>query len=75
MRRFRAWTLVHNRRETVRIEVSAEGDGALAVVDIDTLWQEDATGIDDHWLGRTCKLYALVGDDWKMTAQVGALRY
>ena len=73
--RFRAWSLVHNRRETVRVEVSAEGDGALAVVDIDTLWRENADGGDVHWLGRTCKLYALVVDEWKMTAQVGALRY
>ena len=73
--RFQAWTLVHNRRETVRIEVSAEDDGALGVVDIDTLWHEDATGDDVHWLGRTCKLYALVGDDWKMTAQTVVLRY
>jgi hypothetical protein len=55
--------------------VSAEGDGALAIVDIDTLWRDDSTGADDHWLGRTCKLYALVGGEWKMTAQTGALRY
>jgi hypothetical protein len=72
---FRTRTLTHNRRETVRIEVSTEGDGAMAVVDIDTLWRIEATGADDHWLGRTCKLYALVGDDWKMTAQTGALQY
>jgi len=44
-------------------------------VDIDTLWRENATGFEDHWLGRTCKLYALVGSEWKMTAQVGALQY
>lgn len=72
---FRARTLIHNRRETVRIEISAQCDGALAVVDIDTLWRDDATGVDDHWLGRTCKLYALVGGDWKMTSQTGALQY
>jgi len=72
---FQARTLIHNRRETVRIEVSAQGDGALAVVDIDTLWRVDATGINDHWLGRTCKLYALVGGEWKMTSQTGALQY
>src|SRR5438105_8645865 len=72
---FRTRTLVHNRRETVRVENPAQGDGAFAVVDIDTLWREDATGVEDHWLGRTCKIYALVGDEWKLTAQVGALRY
>ena len=68
-------TLVHNNRETVRIAVSSEGDGAFAVVDIDTLWREDATGAEDHWLGRTCKLYSSVRGEWKMTAQVGALQY
>ena len=73
--RFQAWTLVHNRRETVRVEASAEGDGALAIVDIDMLWRENVGGSNVHWLGRTCKLYALVSDEWKMTAQVGALRY
>lgn len=72
---FRARTLVHNRRETVRIEVSAQGDGALAIVDIDTLWRENTSGVEDHWLGRTCKLYALVTGEWKMTAQTGALQY
>jgi hypothetical protein len=72
---FDARTLVHNRRRTVQIELSAQGDGAFAVVDIDTLWREDVTGAHDHWLGRTCKLYALVRGEWKMTAQVGALQY
>jgi hypothetical protein len=72
---FQTRTLIHNRRETVRVEISAQGDGALAVVDIDTLWRENTTGVDDHWLGRTCKLYALVAGEWKMTAQTGALRY
>jgi hypothetical protein len=52
---FRTRTLIHNRRETVRIEVSTQGDGALAVVDMDTLWQENGTGVEDHWLGRTGK--------------------
>lgn len=32
---FETRTLVHNRRETVRIKISAQGDGAFAVVDID----------------------------------------
>jgi ketosteroid isomerase-like protein len=67
--------LVRNRRETVRVEVSDENDGGLAVVDIDTLWRDRASGEEDHWLGRTCKLYALTPDGWKMTSQVGALRY
>ena len=71
---FDARELVHNRRQTVKIEVSAEQDGGFAVVDIDTLWR-GPDGEEDHWLGRTCKIYALVGHEWKMTAQVGALRY
>jgi hypothetical protein len=36
-----------------RIEISAQGDGAFAVVDIDTLWRNDTTGAEDHLLGRT----------------------
>src|SRR5262245_48055701 len=36
---FRSHELVHNIRKTVRITLSAEGDGALAVVDVDTLWR------------------------------------
>jgi hypothetical protein len=73
---FMTYRLVHNRRSLVKIEVSAEADGAFAVVDIDTLWREKATGDEsNHWLGRTCKVYAHVADGWKMTMQTGALRY
>jgi hypothetical protein len=73
---FGRYELVHNRRSIVRIEVSVEGDGAMAVVDIDTLWRERSTRDEgNHWLGRTCKLFALVADGWKMTAQTGALQY
>jgi ketosteroid isomerase-like protein len=32
--------LVRNVRETKKIEVSEQGDGAFAVVDIDTLWRD-----------------------------------
>ena len=73
---FSAYELVHNRRSIVKIEVSAEADGAIAVVDIDTLWRERSAGEESNrWLGRTCKVYALVADGWKMTMQTGALRY
>jgi len=72
---FDSHELVHNRREIVRIEVSREGDGAFAVVDIDTLWRSRVDGSESHWLGRTCKAYACVGAEWKMTMQTGALRY
>lgn len=66
--------LVHNVRTIRRIEVSKEGDGAFAVVDIDTLWRDDS-GVDNHWLGRTCKIYSKVQNEWKMTAQIGVLDY
>jgi hypothetical protein len=66
--------LVHNRRVIRRIEISREGDGAFAVVDIDTRWR-DAEGRDQRWKGRTCKAYALVGAEWKMTMQTGVLEY
>jgi ketosteroid isomerase-like protein len=59
--------LVHNRRSIVRIEVSEEGDGAFAVVDVDTLWR-GRDGRDFHWLGRACKIYTKVGGAWKMIA-------
>jgi ketosteroid isomerase-like protein len=72
---FDSHELVHNRRRTARIEVSSEGDGAFAVVDIDTLWRARLDGSESHWLGRTCKVYALVDGEWKMTMQTGALRY
>ena len=66
--------LVHNRRVTHRIQMSNEGDGAFAVVDIDTLWRDKA-GNEDHWKGRTCKIYTLVDGEWKMIAQTGVLDY
>ena len=66
--------LVRNEREIQKIEVSREGDGALAVVDIDTLWR-DRDGNEDHWKGRVCKVYSKVGDEWKMTMHTGVLEY
>ncbi len=72
---FDSHELVHNRRHIARIEVSREGDGAFAVVDIDTLWRSRVDSSESHWFGRTCKAYARVGEEWKMTMQTGALRY
>jgi len=66
--------LIHNCRTTQRIEVSNEGDGAFAVVDVDTLWR-DAAGNDFHWLGRACKIYTNVGGKWKLIAHSGLLAY
>ncbi len=66
--------LIHNYRKIMKIEVSKEGDGAFAVVDIDTLWR-DAEGNESHWKGRVCKVYSKVGNEWKMTMHTGVLEY
>jgi ketosteroid isomerase-like protein len=71
---FESHRLVHNVRHIRRIEVSPEGDGAFAVVDVDTLWQ-DKDGVDSHWVGRACKIYTRVGDELRMIAQTGLLQY
>ena len=71
---FDTHTLVHNRRTTVKITLSTEGDGAFAVVDVDTLWRDEA-GLDFHWLGRAGKGYTLVDGEWKLIMHTGLLRY
>ncbi len=72
---FRRHELVHNRRRTVRICVSNEGDGAFAVVDVDTLWRNRADGGLFHWRGRACKGYTKVGDGWLLVFHTGLLDY
>lgn len=72
---FDAHDLIHNRRQTVRIAVSEQGDGAFAVVDVDTLWRHRETGRDFHWRGRSCKGYTLVGGEWKLIFHTGLLDY
>lgn len=66
--------LVRNEREIRKIEVSRQGDGAFAVVDIDTVWR-DAYGNESRWKGRVCKVYSRVGGEWKMTMHTGVLEY
>ena len=66
--------LVHNEREIKKIKVSKEGDGAFAVVDIDTLWR-DSDGSESRWKGRVCKVYSKVHGEWKMTMHTGVLEY
>jgi len=66
--------LIHNHRNIVMIAVSAESDGAFAVVDVDTLWRTP-TGHDFRWKGRACKVDALVKGEWKMIFQTGLLDY
>ncbi len=71
---FDTHTLTHNRRRIQKIEISEQGDGAFAVVDVDTLWR-DAKGNDFHWKGRACKVYSWMGSEWKMTMHTGLLEY
>ena len=65
---------MRNVRETKRIEVSEQADGAFAVVDIDTLWRSLA-GDEMRWKGRVCKVYSKVAEEWKMTMHTGVLVY
>jgi ketosteroid isomerase-like protein len=67
--------LVSNRRQLVKTEVSDQGDGAFAVVDIDTHWRERVSGDEARWTGRVCKVYALVDSQWRLTMHTGVLRY
>jgi ketosteroid isomerase-like protein len=62
------------RQETKKVEVSEQGDGAFAVMDIDTLWR-DVEGEEMRWEGRVCKVYSKVGEEWKMTMHTGVLVY
>ena len=72
---FDSATLVRNDRRIAKVIVSRERDGALAVVDIDTLWQMN-DGTEDHWKGRVGKVYAkLSSGEWKMTMHTGVLDY
>jgi ketosteroid isomerase-like protein len=71
---FATYRLAHNRRAIRRIAVSAEGDGGLAVVDIDTLW-ESPDGRTLHWLGRTGKVYTRTRGEWKLIMHTGVLSY
>ncbi len=71
---FENFKLAHNKREIKKIVVSAEKDGAFAVVDIDTLWI-DKNGKSIHWKGRVCKVYSRLINDWKMTMHTGVLKY
>lgn len=75
MELFRTHELVHNDRRTVRIEVSTEGDGAFAVVDVDTLWRHRETGVGSHWKGRACKGYTKCDGKWLLIFHTGLLDY
>ncbi len=72
---FAKYELVHNRRKIRKIVISAEKDGAFAIVDVDTLWVNKKSGRKNHWKGRACKVYSRVGNEWKMTMHTGVLEY
>jgi ketosteroid isomerase-like protein len=68
---FDSHDLIHNRRETVKVLPTHEGDGGMAVVDVDTLWRDKETGADFHWEGRAAKLYTRTQSGWRMIAHHG----
>jgi len=72
---FGEFDLVHNHRRTVKIVAAPQGDGAYAVVDVDTLWRHRATGQVAHWKGRACKGYTKVGGQWLLILHTGLLEY
>ena len=72
---FETHDLIHNNRKLIKIEVSKEGDGAFAVVDVDTLWRNKATGKDFLWKGRACKVYTKLDTGWKLIMHTGLLEY
>ena len=72
---FDSHALVHNIRRTIKITVTEEGDGAFAVVDVDTLWRHRETGDDFHWNGRACKVYTKMDVGWKLISHFGLLKY
>lgn len=67
--------LFYNRRETVKVVVSKEGDGGFALVDVDTIWRNLATDQLIHRKGRLCKIYTRVKGDWLFHFQTGLLDY
>jgi hypothetical protein len=73
---FDTYDLIHNHRNTVAIEISDEGDAALAVVDVDSLWRDKGTKQEIHWKGRVCNIYTrMATGDWKLICQTGPLDY
>lgn len=72
---FNTHDLIHNNRKIIKIEISKEGDGAFAVVDVDTLWRNKLTNEDFHWKGRGCKVYTKLTDGWKLIMHTGLLEY
>ena len=72
---FRTHEVIHSIRKTVRIAISDQGDGAFAVVDVDTLWRRRSDLTPLLWKGRACKGYTKVGDNWVLIFHTGLLDY
>ena len=67
--------LIHNNRDIIKMSISKEGDGAFAIVDVDTFWRRNSDGEEFHWKGRACKVYTKVSIDWKLIMHTGLLDY
>ena len=67
--------LIHNNRKIEKIILSKENDGAFAVVDIDTLWENKKLKSNLHWMGRVSKTYAKVNNEWRLIMHTGVLKY
>jgi ketosteroid isomerase-like protein len=67
--------LVRNDRTIRRVEVTPEGDGGFAVVDIHTVWRRHTDGAEEAWTGRVCKVYSRTSDGWKLIMHTGVLIY
>ncbi len=71
---FKTHGLLHNHRQAVRPQISAEGDAGFAV-DVDTAWRRHSDGAEVRWNGRACKGYTKVGDRWFWIFHTGLLEY
>ena len=72
---FETHDLIYYNRKLIKIKISKEGNGAFAVVDVDTLWRNKTTGKDFLWKGRACKVYTKMDDEWKLIMHTGLLEY
>lgn len=73
---FRSYVPVSNERRTVRVEVSEQGDGGFAVVDIETVWRRRSDGASRRWRARASKGYTRLADGrWLLVYHTGLLGY
>lgn len=71
---FVRYDIIKNERNIVDIKIAEGGAGAMAIVDVDTLWQ-DKDGKQMHWLGRAGKIYTKTDNGWKLISHIGLLQY